>query len=90
MRKTSALAFSLLGLFASVYLLWMYTSPSVPMVCKGQGCEVVRASRYAYIHGVPMPAFGVLMYVTLMLALLAEPLVSARLGTLLRRAVVVI
>jgi protein-disulfide isomerase len=88
MRKTAALAFSLLGLFASTYLWWMYTSPSVPMVCMGQGCEVVRASRFAHVYGVPMPVFGVLMYITLILGLLAEPMVSARTGTLLRRAVV--
>lgn len=90
MRKTSALAFSLLGLFASVYLWWVYTSPSVPMICMGDGCETVRASRYAYIHGVPLPAFGVLMYTTLVLAMLTEPLVNARLGAWLRRGIVVV
>jgi protein-disulfide isomerase/rhodanese-related sulfurtransferase len=35
-----------------------------------------------------MPAFGILMYVTLALALLAEPMTGARVGSLLRRAVV--
>jgi len=77
MRKFLLLTLSLLGLFDSLYLLWVYTSPSRPMVCIGTGCDVVRASAYSYVWGIPLPAFGVLMYVALGLLIFAEPLLPA-------------
>jgi protein-disulfide isomerase/uncharacterized membrane protein/rhodanese-related sulfurtransferase len=80
MRKPLLLGLSLLGLFDSLYLLWIYTSPSRPMVCIGSGCDVVRASAYSHLWGVPLPAFGVLMYVVLALLIFAEPLLPAGLG----------
>jgi len=89
MRKSFLLALSLLGLFDSSYLLWVYTSPSSPMICLGggTGCDVVRASSYSNLWGVPLPAYGVLMYVTLALLIFAESLVGARLAELIRYAV---
>jgi protein-disulfide isomerase/rhodanese-related sulfurtransferase len=80
MRKSLLLALSLLGLFDSSYLWWVYASPSRPMVCLGSGCDVVRASPFAYPAGVPMPVFGVAMYATLALLIFAEPLLSASLA----------
>jgi rhodanese-related sulfurtransferase/uncharacterized membrane protein len=80
MRKPILLALSLLGLFDSLYLLWVYTSPSRPIVCLGSGCDAVRASSYAHLFGLPLPAFGVANYAVLALLILAEDLVSARLG----------
>jgi protein-disulfide isomerase/rhodanese-related sulfurtransferase/uncharacterized membrane protein len=41
---------------------------------------VVRASSYAHLFGLPLPAFGVAYYIVLALLILAEDLVSARLG----------
>jgi protein-disulfide isomerase/rhodanese-related sulfurtransferase len=67
MRKPVLMALSLLGLFDSIYLLWVYTSPSSPMVCVGGGCDAVRASSYAHFGGLPVPIFGVLMYAFLVL-----------------------
>jgi protein-disulfide isomerase/uncharacterized membrane protein/rhodanese-related sulfurtransferase len=72
MRKTFLLILSLAGLFDSVYLLWVYTSPSHPLVCLGTGCDVVRASRYAHLLGRPMPVYGVLMYLALVLTVLVQ------------------
>ena len=80
MRKHLLLALSLLGLFDALYLLWVYTLPSRPMVCLGSGCDTVRASSYAHPFGVPMPALGVASYVVLALLILAEDLVEARLA----------
>lgn len=80
MRKSLLLALSLLGLFDSLYLWWVYASPSRPMVCLGSGCDVVRASPFAYPAGIPMPVFGVAMYATLALLIFAEPLLSASLA----------
>jgi protein-disulfide isomerase/rhodanese-related sulfurtransferase/uncharacterized membrane protein len=92
MRKPALFALTLLGLFDSAYLLWVYTSPSSPMICLGggTGCDTVRASSYAHLFGVPLPAFGVLMYVSAALLVFAESLVSARLAELIRQAVAVI
>jgi protein-disulfide isomerase/uncharacterized membrane protein/rhodanese-related sulfurtransferase len=87
MRKPLLLALPLLGLFVSVYLLWVYTSPSRPMVCLGSGCDVVRASSYAHLFGLPLPAFGVAAYVVLGLLIFAEPLVSASLEQAIQYAV---
>ena len=87
MRKSLLLALSLLGLFDSSYLWWVYASPSRPMVCLGTGCDVVRASPFAYPAGIPMPVFGVVMYLTLALLVFAEPLLSASLARWGRYAV---
>jgi protein-disulfide isomerase/uncharacterized membrane protein/rhodanese-related sulfurtransferase len=87
MRKTLLLALPLLGLFDSLYLLWVYTSPSRPIVCLGSGCDAVRASSYAHLFGLPLPAFGVASYAVLVLLILAEDLVPARLGRALQYAV---
>jgi protein-disulfide isomerase/uncharacterized membrane protein/rhodanese-related sulfurtransferase len=87
MRKPLLLALSLLGLFDSLYLLWVYTSPSRPIVCLGSGCEVVRASSYAHLFGLPLPAFGVANYIVLALLILAEVLVPAPLGRAIQYAV---
>ena len=84
MRKPLLLALSLLGLFDALYLLWVYTSPSRPIVCLGSGCDAVRASPYAHLFGVPMPVFGVVCYVALALLILAEDLVQERLVRVLQ------
>src|SRR5512135_1491704 len=87
MRKSFLLALSLLGLFDSSYLWWVYASPSRPMVCLGSGCDEVRASVFAYPLGIPMPVFGVAMYAMLALLIFAEPLLSASLARWERYAV---
>jgi protein-disulfide isomerase/rhodanese-related sulfurtransferase/uncharacterized membrane protein len=87
MRKTLLLALSLLGLFDSLYLLWVYTSPSRPMLCLGSGCDAVRASSYAHLFGLPLPAFGVASYVLLGHLIFAEVLVPPRLGRAIQYAV---
>ncbi len=86
MRRSLALALSLVGLFASLYLLYTYTSPSRPMVCIGTGCEAVRASAYSTLWGVSMPVFGVLGYTLLAIIIIAESLFSARLARWARYA----
>lgn len=86
MRKSLALALSLLGLFDSLYLLYTYTSLSRPMVCIGTGCDAVRASAYSTLWGVSMPVFGVLGYTLLAIVIIAESLFSAPLARLARYA----
>jgi protein-disulfide isomerase/rhodanese-related sulfurtransferase/uncharacterized membrane protein len=78
MRKVLMLALSLLGLFDSAYLWWVYTSPSRPLVCfGGGGCDAVRASAYTQLWGYPLPIFGVVMYSVLVLLAFSDPLTPA-------------
>lgn len=54
---------SLVGLFASGYLLYTYLS-GVPIACgAGGGCDVVRLSKWAWTFGLPRPFLGILFYV---------------------------
>lgn len=53
---------SLIGLFASGYLLYTYLS-GVPIACgAGGGCDVVRLSKWAWTFGLPRPFLGILFY----------------------------
>jgi protein-disulfide isomerase/uncharacterized membrane protein len=53
---------SLVGLFASAYLFYTYVS-GAPIACgAGAGCEIVRASKWAYSFGVPRPLLGLVFY----------------------------
>lgn len=72
MRKTIAFALALLGLFDSIYLLWMYLSPSIPMVCLGGGCDAVRASKYAHVLGISTPVYGVVFYTLLAILMFVD------------------
>jgi protein-disulfide isomerase/rhodanese-related sulfurtransferase len=87
MRKILLLSFTLIGLFDSLYLWWVYTTPSRPMVCIGGGCDAVRMSPFAYPMGIPMPVFGVAMYASLALLSFAEPLFRERQGRLVRMCI---
>jgi protein-disulfide isomerase/uncharacterized membrane protein/rhodanese-related sulfurtransferase len=78
---------SLLGIFDSTYLAWVYTSPSHPMLCFGGGCDVVRSSQYSHLAGIPIPLYGLAMYLALGLLIFAEPLLSLSLAKLDRFAV---
>lgn len=88
MRKVLSLSLSLIGLFDSLYLWWVYTSPSRPMVCVGNGCDIVRMSPLAYPWGIPMPIFGVAMYAALALLVFAEPLFQSSQARIARLCVV--
>lgn len=90
MRKSAAFALTLLGLFDSLYLWWVYVSPSRPMVCIGTGCDAVRASRFAHVFGVPLPVFGVALYTSLALLIFGAALLPATVAALTRRLTVVV
>jgi uncharacterized membrane protein len=56
---------SLVGLFISTYLLITYVSEG-PIVCGiSQGCEIVRASKWATSFSMPRPLLGVAFYAAL-------------------------
>lgn len=90
MRKFLVLLLSLFGLFDSIYLWWVYTSPSHPMVCLGTGCDVARASSYSHVFGLPLPFFGALMYGALALLSMAESLGGSGLNAPLRYLMLIV
>jgi len=76
-RKILLLILAFAGLFDAAYLLWVYTSPSHPMVCLGTGCDVVRASRYSHLWGHSLPAYGIAMYLALLIVVFVQPWLSS-------------
>lgn len=66
-----------IGLFASAYLFYTYVEGG-PIVCGlTQGCDIVRASRWAYIGSVPLPFFGVIFYAGMLALLVVRSLLHA-------------
>jgi len=60
------------GLFASIYLLITYISGK-PIACGiVSGCEIVRASKWAYTFGIPRPLLGVLFYLLVVFLLVVR------------------
>lgn len=72
MRKVLLLILSLAGLFDALYLWWVYSSPSHPIVCLDTGCDLIRASHYAHLWGQPLPVYGAAMYLALAVTILAQ------------------
>ncbi|MGH2401184.1 MAG: vitamin K epoxide reductase family protein [Candidatus Limnocylindria bacterium] len=63
---------ALAGAFASAYLLVDYVFGS-GICLTGSGCDVVRASAFAYPLGIPMPLLGLAFYAIAVVLLLASP-----------------
>ena len=68
-ERRIAILGALLGAFASAYLLVDYVFGS-GICLTGSGCDVVRASAFAYPFGIPMPLFGLAFYVAAVALLL--------------------
>lgn len=67
---------ALVGLFASAYLLYTYVTGG-PITCAlVSGCEIVRASKWAYTYGIPRPALGIVFYAGLFALLALRLIVS--------------
>ena len=60
--RAIALLAAILGLGASVYLLVEYVTGQSGVCLTGSGCDLVRASAFAYPLGIPTPLFGVAFY----------------------------
>lgn len=54
--------FALAGLFSASYLLYTYSSGAELKCGPLHGCDVVRASKWSSLFGIPTPAFGVFFY----------------------------
>jgi uncharacterized membrane protein len=58
---------SLLGIFVSGYLTYIHYSGE-PIICGGSNsCELVNASRYAFIGPIPVSALGLMAYITILI-----------------------
>jgi len=62
--RSAALLAAIVGAAASGYLLVEYVTGQAGVCLTGSGCDLVRASVYAYPLGVPMPMIGLAFYLT--------------------------
>jgi uncharacterized membrane protein len=67
-RRQAIVVLALVGLLVATYL-WLYKIGVIGVLQCGSGsCEVVQASRYAILFGVPVAFIGVLGYAALFVA----------------------
>ena len=66
------LALTLLGVLIAGYLTWSHYNEGSALCAKGGGCDIVRASRYSEVAGVPVAWFGLLGYILISSVLLLE------------------
>jgi len=57
---------SIFGILIAAYVLYSYVTDS-PIVCVNQGCDLVRKSPYANVFGLPVPLYGFLGYIIIMI-----------------------
>jgi len=60
--RVAALLAAVVGSTASAYLLIEYVTGQPGVCLTGSGCDLVRASAFAYPLGIPTPLFGLLFY----------------------------
>ena len=70
-HRMTAAALALLGLLLSVYLTLFKLGLTGPLVCGIGECERVQTSRWAEVFGIPVAAYGVAGYLTLLVVALA-------------------
>ncbi|MBI5566260.1 MAG: vitamin K epoxide reductase family protein [Chloroflexi bacterium] len=66
-RRLAITVLSVLGIFVSGYLTYIHYSGE-PIICGGSNsCELVNASRYAFIGPIPVSALGLAAYITILI-----------------------
>jgi protein-disulfide isomerase len=68
--RSAALLASIVGAAASTYLFVEYVTGQPGLCLTGSGCDLVRASAFAYPLGIPMPLIGLVFYLGAVLLLL--------------------
>ena len=67
-----AIALTVIGLLVSIYMT-IYKYSKIEAMCIGSGgCNVVNASRYSELYGIPVALFGVIGYAGILAVLLFE------------------
>ena len=69
MLRKIFLAVALVGLAVSIYLAYAYVIAH-KVACIGGGCEIVAASPYSRIFGIPQPIMGILFYLAVIFSTL--------------------
>ena len=66
-----------IGWFAAAYLLYVYVTGG-PIECgASHECDVVRASKWAYVGPIPQPLFGVVFYTSMIALLIVRSITSS-------------
>jgi uncharacterized membrane protein len=71
---------ALIGLAISTYLFYVYVMGG-PIICGMNGyhgCDIVRASHWAYIGPIPRPALGIVYYAAFLGLLILAPVFKKR------------
>ena len=66
------LGLALIGILVAAYLTWSHLTNDTVLCAEGGGCDQVRQSTYAEIRGIPVALIGLLGYLIILVALLAE------------------
>jgi uncharacterized membrane protein len=68
--STIGIVLCLIGLVDSIYLTMAHYSNKVTLACPTKGiinCEKVTSSQYSEIHGIPVPIFGLLFFICMII-----------------------
>lgn len=71
-----SLILGIVGLGLSVYLTYVHYNIDA-LVCGTGGCEIVQTSQYSEMFGIPIAVFGVIMFATLIVAIILREQVDA-------------
>lgn len=82
-RRLALRGLALGGVAVSAYLTWVHYSGGLALCTGAGGCEVVQASRYAVVAGLPVALLGLLLYLGLLgLSLWPDPASAGGAGNL--------
>ena len=88
--RATALLASIVGAAASAYLLVEYVTGQPGVCLTGSGCDLVRASAFAYPLGIPTPLIGLAFYLVAAWVVLRTLNAGALVGLAPRTALVVL
>ncbi len=88
--RATALLASIVGAAASAYLLVEYVTGQPGVCLTGSGCDLVRASAFAYPLGIPTPLIGLVFYLAAAWVVLRTVNPGAIVGLAPRTALVVL
>jgi uncharacterized membrane protein len=72
LQRIFMLTLAIAGLLVAGYLTWSHYNEGSALCARGGGCDIVRASRYSEVSGIPVAAFGLLGYLAILGILLLE------------------
>ncbi len=70
--KQIIVAFTVLGLFVSIYMTVFKITNNAKMCIGSHGCSIVNASAYSEVNGIPVAVIGVLGYLGILAVLYFE------------------